>query len=153
MPISERAHAFQVVKNTLEPLSIDTCIILNTIGTQLNCSVIVDELIYNWRSTFDKAWFNFRILAIILLHDSAGAKINNTTIAGNPAILFPVQDGAVALCCRQDVRFVQVMCTINFCALVTIANPGPMTLRIGFFLSSCRRPPLQWPMPVASLTT
>jgi hypothetical protein len=134
MPISEHAHAFQVVKNALKPLPIDTCIILNVIGTQLNCSAIVDGLIYNWCSTFDKAWFNFRNLAIILLHDSASAKIINTTIAGNPAVLLPVQDSAVALCCRQDVLFVRVMCTINFCALITIANPGPTMLRVGFFI-------------------
>jgi hypothetical protein len=107
---------------------------LDAIGTQLNCSGIVDGLIYDWRSTFDEAWFDFRNLAPILFHDSAYTQINSTTIAGNPAILLPVQDSAVALCCQQDVCFVHVMCTINFQALITISNPGPMTLRIGFHI-------------------
>jgi hypothetical protein len=134
MPIFERAHTFQVVKNTLEPLPIATQIILDMIGMQLNCSAIVDGLIYNWRITFDEARFDFRNLAIILFHDSAGAQINNTTIASNPAVLLPAQDGAVALCCKQDVRFIRVMCTINFQALITIPNPGPTTLCIEFYI-------------------
>jgi hypothetical protein len=99
----------------------------------LNCSAIVDGLIYNWRSTFDEAWFDFRNLTIILFYDSAGAQINKMTIAGNPAILLPAQDSAVALCPQQDVRFVRVMCTISFQALITIPNPGPTTLRVGFY--------------------
>jgi hypothetical protein len=99
MPIFECAHAFQVVKNALKPLPIDTRIILNAIGMQLNCSAIVNGLIYNWRSMLDEAWFDLRNLAIILFHNSAGEQINNTFFASNPAILLPVQDGAVALCC------------------------------------------------------
>jgi hypothetical protein len=134
MPIFERAHAFQVVKNALKPLPIDTCIILNAIGMQLNCSVIVDGLIHDWHRTLYEAWFDLQNLAIILFHDSAGAQINNTTVAGNPAVLLPVQDGVVALCCQQDVRFVRVMCTINFHALMTIANPGLTMLCIGFYI-------------------
>jgi hypothetical protein len=99
MPIFKRTHAFQVVKNALKPFPIETRIILDAIGMQLKCSAIIDGLIYDWHSTFDKAWFNFRNLAIILFHDSAGAQINNMTIASNPAVLLPAQDSAVALCC------------------------------------------------------
>jgi hypothetical protein len=134
MHIFERAHAFQVVKNALEPLPINTCIILAVIGTQLNCSAIVDGLIYDWHSTFDKACFDFCNLAIISFHDSAGAQIKNTAVARNTAILLPVQDGAVVLCCRQDVHFFRVMCTINFHALITIVNPGPTMLSIRFYI-------------------
>jgi hypothetical protein len=134
MPIFERVHAFQVVKNALKPLPIDTHIILDAIGTQLNCIPIVDGLIYDWHSTFDEAWFDFRNLAIILFHDSAGAQINNTTVAGNPAILLPIQEGAVMICCWQDVRFSRVMCTSNFHALITIVNPGPTMLSIRFYI-------------------
>ncbi len=134
MPIFECAHAFQVVKNALEPLPIDTCIILDAIDMQLSRSAIVDGLIYNWHSTFDEAWFDFRNLAIILFHDSAGVQINNTAVASNLAVLLPVQDVTVALCCRQDVRFFRVMCTIDFHALIKIANPGPTTLRVGFYI-------------------
>ncbi len=122
------------MKNALEPFLINTQIILDMIGTQLNCSAIIDGLIYDWRSNFDEAWFDFRNLAIILFHDSAGAQINNTTVAGNPAIVLPVQDGAIALSCQQDIRFVRVMCTINFQVLITIPNPGLMMLHVGFYI-------------------
>ena len=33
MPIHEHAHAFQVIKSTLEPLPVDTRLILEAIGT------------------------------------------------------------------------------------------------------------------------
>ncbi len=102
------------------------------IGTQLNCSAIVNGLIYDWRSTFYKMCFNFGNLAIILFHDSAST--NNMTVDNNSAVLLPIQDGAVMLCCRQDIRFVQVMCTIDFHALITLANLGPAMLRVGFYI-------------------
>ncbi len=46
MPIFERAHAFQVTKSALVALPIDTRLILNAMGTQLNCSTIVDGLMH-----------------------------------------------------------------------------------------------------------
>jgi hypothetical protein len=48
MPIFECTHAFQVVKSTLEPLPVDTPLILDAIGTQLNCSAIVKGLMFDW---------------------------------------------------------------------------------------------------------
>ncbi len=101
---------------------------------QLNCSAIVAGLIYNWRSTFDEAWFDFRNLAIISFHDSTSVQINNTTVSSNPAVPLPAQDGMFALCCQQNVHFVRVMCTIDFQALITIPNPGLTTLRVGFYI-------------------
>jgi hypothetical protein len=47
MPVFERAHAFQVAKSALKALNIDTCIILEAMGAQLNCSTTVDGLIYD----------------------------------------------------------------------------------------------------------
>ncbi len=47
MPNFECAHAFQVIKSTFEPLPIDTCLILDAIGLQLNCSAIVEGLMFD----------------------------------------------------------------------------------------------------------
>ncbi len=80
MPIFECANAFQVVKCALEPLPINTCIILEVISTHLNCSTVVNGLIYDWRNTFDKAWFNFGNLTIISFHNDA-----NTIITTPPS--------------------------------------------------------------------
>ena len=134
MPIYERAHAFQVIKNATENLPVDMRLILDAVGTQLNCSAIVDGLLYDWRAMFDDAWFDFANLSIVSFHDSAGAQINNTTVAGNPGLLLPVQDGPIAACRQQDVRFVRVSCTIDFAPLFTIANPGPTILRVGYYI-------------------
>jgi hypothetical protein len=134
MPVFERAHAFQVAKSTLEALNTDTCLILEAMGAQLNCNTTVDGLIHDWHGLFDSAWFNFNSLVIISFHNFAGTGMNNTTIAGNPALLLPVVNGPVATCCQEDVHFVCVICTINFTGLVLMPNYGPTTLCIGFYL-------------------
>jgi hypothetical protein len=90
MPVSECAHAFQVVKSALEPLPVDTWLILGAIGTQLNCSTIVDGLMFDWCSLFDSAWYHFCNLVIVTFHDSTGAEIKTTTTPSNAAILLPI---------------------------------------------------------------
>ncbi len=47
MPVFECAHAFQLVKSAFKALPIDMHLILDGIGSQLNCSAIVDSLMYN----------------------------------------------------------------------------------------------------------
>jgi hypothetical protein len=64
MPIHKRAHAFQVIKSMLESLPVDTRLILEAIGTQLNCNAQVDGSMFNFRSMFDKSWYDFANLAI-----------------------------------------------------------------------------------------
>jgi hypothetical protein len=134
MPIFKRAHAFQVVKTATENLPVDMRLIFDAIGTQLNCSAIVEGLLYDLRQTFDDGWYDFTNLSIISFHNSAGAQINNTTVAGSPAILFDVIDGNLANCRQQDVQFVCVSCSINFAPLFTIRNPGNTVLRVEFYL-------------------
>ena len=95
MPIFERAHAFQVARSAIKLIPVDTRVLFNALGTQLNCSAIVNGLMFDWRSRFDDHWGDFTHLTIQSLHNSAGTKINNTTIAGNPNIPLPVQNGAV----------------------------------------------------------
>ena len=47
MPVYKRAHAFQVARTALGPLPVDMRLILDALGTQLNCSAIVDGLIFD----------------------------------------------------------------------------------------------------------
>jgi hypothetical protein len=133
-PVFEHAHAFQVAKSTLEALSIDTRLILEVMGAQLNCSTIVNGLMHNWRGLFDSAWLDFKNLTIILFHDLAGAGINSTTVANNPALLLSVQNRAVNLYHLQDIRFVRVTCNIDFTGLVTMPIYRPTTLHVCFYL-------------------
>ena len=134
MPVFERAHAFQVNKSALEPLPIDTRLILDALGAQLNCSAIVDGLIFDWRGLFDSAWYDFQHLMIAGYHSSDGKEIKNCTIAGSSTILKPVQNGNKPDCRAPDLRFVRVTCSIDFTGLVTVANYGPTILRVGYYL-------------------
>ena len=131
-PIFERAHAFQVARSAIELIPVDTGVLLDALGTQLNCSAIVDSLIFDWRSCFDDHWGDFTHLTIQLFHNSARAMINNTSTTANPNILLPVQSGAVANCHKEDVHFVRVLCSLDFTPLFTIVNPGPTILRVSF---------------------
>ena len=134
MPIFEHAHAFQVACSAIKLLPVNTCVLLDALGTQLNCSVIVDGLMFDWRSCFDNHWGDFAHLAIQLFHNSVGAKINNTTTAADRNILLLVQNGAMANCRKEDVRFVRVICLLDVASLFTITNPGPTMLCVSFYV-------------------
>jgi len=134
MPVFQRTHAFQVNKSALEPLPIDTRMILDALGAQLNCSAIVDGLMFDWRSLFDSAWYDFNNLTIVGYHDSAGKEIKNCTTPGSSTILKPVQNGNKPDCRAPDIRFVRVTCSVDFSGLVTVANYGPTILRVGYYL-------------------
>ena len=110
----------------------DTRLILEAIGTQLNCNSQVDGSMFDVRSIFDKAWYNFANLAIQLFHNSAGAVLINTVSAVDPSILLPVTGGPLPTSRQQDVRYVRVSCTVDFSRLISI--PGPTVLRVGFYI-------------------
>jgi hypothetical protein len=124
MPVFERTHAFHVAKSALKAVPIDTHLLLDTMGTQLNCSTVANGLMHDWRGLFDTAWFNFQILAIASLHDPARTVINNITVAANPALPLLVVSSPFNLCRQQNVRFVRVTCTIIFSGLITVPNYG-----------------------------
>jgi hypothetical protein len=57
-----------------------------------------------------------------------GNRIDDTTIATDPQVLLPVVDGALAICRKQDVKFVRVQFTLDFATapnLITL-NPYPV---------------------------
>ena len=110
----------------------DTRLILEAIGTQLNCNSQVDGSMFDVRSIFDKAWYNFANLAIQLFHNSAGAVLINTVSAVDPSILLPVTGGPLPTSRQQDVRYVRVSCTVDFSRLISI--PGPTVLCVRFYI-------------------
>ena len=136
MPVYQRTHAFQVAQTALEPLPVDMRLILDAFGAQLNCSAIVDGLIFDWKNCFDEHWCNFANLTIQSFHNltGAGAVINNTIIAADPTILVPMQNGATANCRKPAVQFVHVLSSIDFAPLVTIAHAGPTFLCLQYYL-------------------
>jgi len=87
---------------------------------------------FDFRSVFDKEWYNFANLAIQLFHNSAGAVIINTVLAADPSILLPVTDGPLPTCRQQDICYMCVACTVDFARLISI--PGPTVIRVGFYI-------------------
>ena len=135
MPVHERAHAFQVNKAALKDLPTDLRLVTDALGAQLNASSTVEGILSDWRRYFNERWMSFDHLTILSFHDSKGARIDDTTIAGNPEVLKPVQDGAIASCRSQDVKFARVQCTLDFRPLTTI-DPYPVSsiLRVSYYI-------------------
>ena len=110
------------IKSVLESLPVDTRLILEAIGTQLNCNSQVDGSMFDFRSMFDEAWCDFANLAIQSIHNSASAVLIITVSAVDPSILLPVADSPLPTCRQQDVRYVRVSCTIDFARLISIPD-------------------------------
>ena len=78
---------------------------------------------------------DFSFLKILSFHNSSGDRMDDTTTAGDAAILLPVVDGAYANCRKQDVRFVRVQCTLDFADLITMdAYPVGSVLRVSYYI-------------------
>jgi hypothetical protein len=102
----ERAHAFQINKTALAAPGIDRCLMLDTLGAQLNLSAIVDGVLGDWTRHFHRAWCNFANLTILSFHNDSGAQVNDTTTAADSAVLLPVADGPISACRKQNIRFI-----------------------------------------------
>jgi hypothetical protein len=104
MPVHERAHAFQVNKAALKDLPTNLRLVTDAFGAQLNASSTVEVILSDWQRYFNERWMTFNFLTILSFHNSQGARIDDTTIAGNPQVLKPVQNGVVGASRSQDVR-------------------------------------------------
>jgi hypothetical protein len=124
MKIWERPYAFQIAKTFLTNLPAELKLIIDAFGTQLKASSTTEGIISDFKRYFYDRWMSFNNLTILSFHDSAGSIINNMTTPANLQILMPVQDGNLANCHSQGVRFVCVQCVMDFASLVT-ATPYP----------------------------
>jgi hypothetical protein len=135
MPPHECAHTFHINKTTLAAQNIDTWLQLDALGMQLNLSVTVDGTINDWFRLFYDSWFDFSKLTILSFHNVKGNIAPDTTDAGDPAILLPVQDGVLADCRTKDVKFVHVQLMLDFFPLVNITTQaGPTILRVEYYI-------------------
>ena len=132
--VHERAHAYQVNVSALRSAPIDTRVMLDTLGSQLSSSTTVDGHIEDWLELFRSHWIDFGNLELMTFHNSNGEVIDDTTIAADPTILKPVQDGALANCRSSDVRFVRIQIALDFADLVTLDPPGNTILRHSYYL-------------------
>jgi hypothetical protein len=126
MQIWEHAHAYQINKTALTNLPTDLKLIIDAFGAQLNASSTTEGIISDFKRYFYDRLICFQNLMILSFHDSAGTIIDNTTSPADPQVLLPVQDGNLANCHSQGVRFVCVQCVLDFGSLVT-ATPYPIS--------------------------
>jgi hypothetical protein len=101
MQAPERAHALQTNKTALSIPGIDCRAMLDTLGTQLNLSAIVDGVLGDWNRHFRRNWCNFAHLTILSFHSNASTQVNNTTDPNDSAVLLPVVNGPYADCRKQ----------------------------------------------------
>jgi hypothetical protein len=95
----------------------------------------VDGVVNDGLCFFQDQWYDFNCLTILSFHSNNGDVNEVTTTATNINILLPVQDGNVANCCRQNIKFVWVQLTINFTLLINVPNQaGPMTLWTEYYI-------------------
>ena len=121
MEVHERAHEFHINKAALASQTIPIRLQLDALGNQLNLAATMDRVIQDWTRHFQDNWSDFCLLKILSFNDIKGDMMTNTTDPTNPAVLFPVQDGNINDCHKQDVKFVCVQLRLDFSSL---ANGG-----------------------------
>ena len=126
MLAADRAHGFHVCKSNLTAAPLSPRQILNAMGQQTGQSAVVEGAVTGLLRHFQDHWTNYRNLTIISWHDSTGTIINNTTVAGNPSFLLPIQNGALANCRQSDVKFVRVQVSVDY--TYTMRGVSPICL-------------------------
>jgi hypothetical protein len=92
----------------------------------LDLMLTAESSLANWGCKLHCYWPNFANLSILSWHGVNGAQINNTTMAANPAILLPVQNGAANACQSSGKKIVRVQLALDYADLNRI-NPAPNT--------------------------
>jgi hypothetical protein len=97
----KHSHALQINKTALATKGIGHRTMLDTLGMQLNLSVIVDGVLGDWNHHFCCNWCSTANHRILLFHSNAGTQVNKITMADDSAVLIPDVDGALATCHKQ----------------------------------------------------
>ena len=130
MTVAERAHGFHVTKNNLLAANLTPRQLLNALGQQTGQGAVVDGSVAGYLRHFNDHWRNFRNLTILSWHDSTGAIINNTTVPGDPSILLPMLNGALANCRQPNVMFVRVQVSVDYSYAIRAVSP----IRVDFYV-------------------
>ncbi len=126
MQIWERPHAYQINKTALTNLPTNLKLIIDAFGAQLNVSSTMEGIISDFKRYFYDCWMSLDNLMILSFHDSAGNIIKDTMSPANLQILLPVQNGILANCRSQGMRFVCIQCVLDFASLM-MAAPYPIS--------------------------
>ena len=132
MGIAERAYAFHVTSQALASVHVAPRVMLDVLGSQLNCSSTIDGIKADWSRHFDDHWIDPACLTILSFHNSAGILMNNATTVADNLILKPVQNGAVVDCRPPDVKYVRLQLDLDFADLKKVE--GSVMLRTHYYV-------------------
>jgi hypothetical protein len=93
----EKALAYQQNWAALADADLDQRARILALAERLDLMHTAESSLVDWERRLTKNWFNFANLTIISWHNAQGGVINNTTVADNPSVLLPVQNGVAAL--------------------------------------------------------
>ena len=130
MLAAKRAHGFHVTKNNLLATNLAPRQVLNALGQQTGQGTVADGEIAGFLRHFNDHWRDFRNLTILSWHNSTGDIMNNTATAADSSILLPGQNGVLADCWKQDVRFVRVQVFVDY----SYSIPGVSPLCLDFYI-------------------
>ena len=114
MLAAERAYGFHVNKNNLLTMNLTPRQVLHALGQQTGQGTVVDGKISGFLRHFNDHWHYFQNLTILSWHNSAGTILINTTTAADSSILLSMQNGLLADCRQQDVRFIRVQVSVDY---------------------------------------
>jgi hypothetical protein len=112
---------------------------LDAVAEWLNLMLMAESSLADWERKLTKNWFNFANLTIISWHNAHGGIISNTTVAGNPSVLLPVQNNAAAMCHAEGVKFLGVHLGLDFSELCTIVPARSCVLRGEYYIKLPQR--------------
>ncbi len=130
----EKAMAYQQNKTALASADLDQQARILALAKRLDHMLTAESSLADWERKLTKNWFNFQNLTIISWQGTKGNPINNTTVAGDPAVLLPVQDGAQHQCRSSGVKFICVQLDLNFADLNTIQGATNTVLQGEYYL-------------------
>jgi hypothetical protein len=130
----EKALAYQQNCAVLAGADLDQWARILALAERLNLMLTAESSLVDWERKLSKNWFNFANLTIISWHNARGGIIINTTVADIPSILLPVQNGAVAMCRAEGVKFVRVHLGLDLLDLNTIVPAPSCVLRGEYYI-------------------
>jgi hypothetical protein len=128
MSTAERAHAHHVNVTALNNANLSPELFLDTLGLHQNASTIVEGHKVDFKEFFKSHWLDSNFYNILTFHNSAGIGLNNATLAADPVVLLPVQDGVINQCRPADVRYVRLQLLLDFRPLCPAAGPTDNTM-------------------------
>jgi hypothetical protein len=128
----KKAMAYQHNKTALVSADLDQQACSLTLADRLDLMLTAESSLTGWDHKLSQNWASFQYLKLLSWHDAKGAAIAGTTAVGDSSVLLAVQDGNLADCCVDGIKFIRVQLELDFANLTTATtNPSPNAILRG----------------------